>query len=157
MKTPTPEREVALDDTLEFMQAVWRLDHELQTVSKRMQAQLGLTGLQRMVLRIVGKNPLISAGDLARTLHLHPSTLTGVLDRLERQKLLRRAVDQADRRRALFRISPAGQALLARRAGTVEHCVAQLLEQEPAGRIATVRVVLEELVSILQRSDPGKS
>ncbi|MDP1826456.1 MAG: MarR family transcriptional regulator [Archangium sp.] len=152
MKTPPPEREIVLDETLEFMQVLWRLDHELQTVSKRMQAELGLTGVQRLVLRIVGKNPRLSAGDLARTLHLHPSTLTGVLERLERQKLLRRTPDPRDGRRALFQITAAGQTLLARRAGTVEHAVAQLLEQEPGGRIAAVRVVLDELVSILGRA-----
>jgi MarR family transcriptional regulator, organic hydroperoxide resistance regulator len=146
------ERAVVLDDTLEFMQVIWRLDHELQTVSKRMQSELGLTGLQRLVLRIVGRNPRISAGDLARTLHLHPSTLTGVLARLEEQKFLRRGADKEDRRRALFSITAAGTALLTRRAGTVEHSVTQLLAQEPEGRIATVRVVLDELVTILTRA-----
>lgn len=151
VKTP-PGREIELDETLEFMQVLWRLDHELQTVSKRMQGELGLTGLQRLVLRIVGKNPRISAGDLAKTLHLHPSTLTGVLDRLELQKLLSRSVDKGDRRRALFKVTAPGAAVLARKTGTVEHSVAQLLEQEPEGRIATVRVVLDELVSILGKA-----
>ena len=149
--TAPEEHDVRLDDTLAFLQVIWRLDHELQTVSKRMQAELGVTGLQRLVLRLVGKNPGISAGHLARTLHLHPSTLTGVLDRLEGQKLLRRTVDKADRRRALLRITAAGTTLLARRGGTVEQAVARLLEQEPEGRIATVRVVLDELVTILGR------
>ena len=151
VKTPAAPREVVLDETLEFMQVLWRLDHGLQTVSKRMQSELGLTGLQRLVLRIVGRNARIAAGDLARTLHLHPSTLTGVLDRLERQKLLRRSVDPEDRRRALFQVTATGSALLARRSGTVEHSVAQLLQREPRGRIATVRVVLDELVSILSQ------
>jgi DNA-binding MarR family transcriptional regulator len=143
--------EVTLDETLGFMQVLWALDHGLQTVSMRMRAQLGLTGLQRLVLRIAAVNPGISAGALASTLHLHPSTLTGVLARLERKKFLVRLVDPADRRRALFRIGRAGKALLARRAGTVEHAVAQLLQQEPVARIATVRVVLDGLVTILGR------
>ena len=143
--------EVTLDETLGFMQVLWALDHGLQTVSMRMRAQLGLTGLQRLVLRIAAANPGISAGALARTLHLHPSTLTGVLDRLERKKFLVRLVDADDRRRSLFRVGRAGKTLLARRAGTVEQAVAQLLQQEPAARIATVRVVLDGLVTILGR------
>ena len=72
----TGERDVVLDETLEFLQALWALDHGLQTVSKRMKGELGLTGLQRLVLRILGRNPRLSAGELSRTLHLHPSTLT---------------------------------------------------------------------------------
>lgn len=148
----TGERDVVLDDTLEFLQALWALDHGLQTVSKRMKGELGLTGLQRLVLRILGRNPRLSAGELARTLHLHPSTLTGVLERLQKQKLVQRKVDAGDRRRALFEVTGTGHSLLARRAGTVEHAVAQLLSQEPAGRIATVRVVLEQLLSLLTRA-----
>ncbi len=147
----TREKEVVLNETLEFMQVLWRLDHSLQRVSKRMQSQLGLTGVQRLVLRIVGRNPKISAGRLATTLHLHPSTLTGVLDRLAQQKLLARKIDAGDRRRALFELTAAGQALLSRREGTVEEAVGQLLDQEPRGRIAAVQVVLDELVALLSR------
>ncbi len=143
------EREVVLDESLEFLQALWALDHGLQTVSKRMKGQLGLTGLQRLVLRILGRNPRLSAGELARTLHLHPSTLTGVLDRLQRQKLLQRKADAGDRRRALFQVTAAGNALLLRRSGTVEHAVSQLLQQAPPGRIAAARAVLDQLVSLL--------
>ena len=147
----TGERDVVLDETLEFLQALWALDHGLQTVSKRMKGELGLTGLQRLVLRILGRNPRLSAGELARALHLHPSTLTGVLERLQRQKLVQRKVDTGDRRRALFEVTPAGTALLARRAGTVEHAVSLLLSRETAGRIATVRGVLDQLLVLLTR------
>lgn len=145
------ERDVVLDDTLEFLQTLWALDHGLQTVSKRMKGELGLTGLQRLVLRILGRNPRLSAGELARTLHLHPSTLTGVLKRLQRQKLLQRRVDTGDRRRALLEVTAAGHALLSRRAGTVEHAVSLLLSQSPSGRIATARGVLDQLLQLLTR------
>ena len=148
----TREKEVVLDETLEFMEVIWRLDHSLQRVSKRMQAKLGVTAVQRLVLRIVGRNPKISAGKLATTLHLHPSTLTGVLNRLSRQKLLARKVDGGDRRRALFELTPSGRALIARRGGTVEEAVSRLLDQEPGGRIAAVQVVLDEFVALLSRA-----
>ena len=49
---------------------------------KRMEQRSGVTGPQRLVLRVVGLFPGISAGALARLLHVHPSTLTGVLHRL---------------------------------------------------------------------------
>jgi len=107
--------------------------------------------LQRLVLRILGRNPRLSAGELARTLHLHPSTLTGVLKRLQRQKLLQRRVDTGDRRRALLEVTAAGHALLSRRAGTVEHAVSLLLSQSPSGRIATARGVLDQLLQLLTR------
>jgi DNA-binding MarR family transcriptional regulator len=41
--------------------------------------EVGVTGPQRLVLRVVGLFPGMSAGELATVLRVHPSTLTGVL------------------------------------------------------------------------------
>jgi DNA-binding MarR family transcriptional regulator len=114
---------------LEFMQALWALDHALHSTSKRMRAALGITGPQRLVMRVVGRYPGISAGDIAGVLHSDPSTLTGVLDRLQRKGLLERRSDPDDRRRAAFHLSRAGRDLDRLRGGTVELAVARTLER----------------------------
>lgn len=72
-----------LGETLAFMQLLWAVTHGLESTSKRMHAQLGVTGPQRLVLRIVGHHGRISAGALADVLHIHPSSLTGMLQRLD--------------------------------------------------------------------------
>src|SRR5580704_311880 len=80
---PTPSPDGPLGGVLDFLKLLWALDHGLQTASRDMERRLGVTGPQRMVIRIVGRFPGISAGELASVLHVHPSTLTGVLRRLE--------------------------------------------------------------------------
>ena len=64
--------------------------------------QIGLTGQQRLVLRFLGESPGMTAGDLAQVLHLDPSTLTGIVWRLERGGFVRRAADPHDGRRFLL-------------------------------------------------------
>jgi len=60
-----------------YYQAIeWAIDHGLQLTSRRMSVALGVTGLQRLVIRLVGKFPGISAGQVATILHLDPSTVT---------------------------------------------------------------------------------
>ena len=93
-----------LPDVLDFMQLLWAVVHGLEKVSKRMGGEIGVTGPQRLGLRVVGLFPGMSAGDLASILHVHPSTLTGVLQRLVDQRLLARADDPLDRRRAVLRL-----------------------------------------------------
>ena len=88
-----------MDPVLDFLRLLWSIEHSLQRTSKSMQASLGVTGPQRLVLLIVGRAPGISPGDLARIVRLHPSTITGVLQRLERKKLLVRKQDSRDSRR----------------------------------------------------------
>ncbi len=135
------------------MQQLWGLTHALQVASKRMARTLGVTGPQRLVLRVVGQVPGIAARDLASALGLHPSTLTGVLDRLERQKFIVRTVDPKDRRRARFVLTAKGRGVDAARKGTVEAAVKRALARATPATIAGTRRMLGLLVAELDRLD----
>src|SRR2546423_15115016 len=111
--TEPPERhdgkDPPLGGVLDFLRLLWAVDHALQSASKRMESTHGITGPQRLVVRIVGRFPGIAAGRVAEILHVHPSTLTGILKRLEPRALLQRKSDPRDARPALFRLPPEGQ------------------------------------------------
>ncbi len=128
-----------LGPVLEFMSLLWAVNHGLESLSKRMEAALGVTGAQRLVLRIVGQNPGIGAGPLAEILRVHPSTLTGVMQRLVERRLLKRARDPDDARRAVLELTAAGRVIDALRAGTVEAAVKRMLRGLQAGRGARDR------------------
>lgn len=141
-----------LPDVLRFMQLLWAVAHGLEKTSKRMTTDLGITGPQRLVLRVVGLFPGLSAGHLATILHVHPSTLTGVLQRLVSSRLLERVEDARDRRRAVLHLTRQGRRSNQRRSGTVEAAIAQALSGvSDADRIATQRV-LDRLASHLHGS-----
>jgi len=59
--------------------------------------RLGLTGPQRLVIRIIGRFPSIYHKQLSDILHVHPSSLTALLKRLERRDLISRRSDGRDR------------------------------------------------------------
>ncbi len=139
----------ALGRVLDFMRLLWAVDHGLTRVSKRMQRTLGVTGPQRLVVRIVGRRPGISAGALAETLHVHPSTLTGVLRRLVERGALDRTRDPGDARRALFRLTRRGRELDAVRAGTVEGLVRSAMASISEQDLATAARVLGRLARAL--------
>ncbi len=142
-----------LGATLDFMRVLWAVDHALQSRSKRMKAELGITGPQRLVLRLVGRFPEISAGQLAELLHIHPSTLTGVLKRLVARAALRREVDPHDARRMRLELTQAGKQLDDHQAGTVELAVRRALARVDSDQIAAARQVLLALAEELQRDD----
>lgn len=147
-------RSASLPDVLQFMQLLWAVVHGLERTSKRMTGDLGVTGPQRLVLRVVGLFPGLSAGDLATILHVHPSTLTGVLQRLTAHGLLRRSDNPRDRRRAILQLTLRGMRANATRAHTVESAIdAALAEVSPHDRRATKRV-LQRLARCLQPRDP---
>jgi DNA-binding MarR family transcriptional regulator len=145
----TREAEEPLGKVLEFMRLIWALDHGLQSLSKRMHASIGLTGPQRVTLRVLGRRPGISAGDLAKILRVHPSTLTGILHRLEGRGLVRRMRDSEDRRRALLALTPRGRKFDAPSPGTVEAVVQRVLAVTPAARLRPAADLLETVAAAL--------
>ncbi len=151
-ETRSPELVKGLGPTLSFMRLLWTLEHELQAGSKRMQRELGVTGPQRLALRLIGREPGLSAGALADTMQLHPSTLTGILDLLVSRKLVERKTDPADRRRARLRLTRTGAKLDAARTGTVEASVQRSLARCSPGDLAAAKRVLSALAAGLERA-----
>lgn len=141
--------EDSLDPVLDFMRLLWKLEHGLQATSKRMGARLGITGPQRLVLRIVTQFPGVSAGDVARILHLHPSTITGILQRLVDKGLLLRERDRRDTRRVRLRSRVRGVEFTRRSRGTVEAAVATVLKRTPPIRVQHARAVLHAVAHAL--------
>jgi DNA-binding MarR family transcriptional regulator len=138
-----------LPDVLQFMRVLWAVVHGLQRTSKRMTSDVGVTGPQRLVLRVVGLFPGLSAGQLAAVLHVHPSTLTGVIQRLAAQRLLVRTDDVRDRRRAVLRLTTRGTRANAARHGTVESAIAEALQGISSRDREAARRVLERVAAYL--------
>jgi DNA-binding MarR family transcriptional regulator len=132
------------------MRLLWSVEHRLQSSSKLMASSLGITGPQRLVLRIVGQFPGLSAKELARIVHLHPSTITGILQRLVEKGLLERKGDPRDRRRIRLRIRQRARQFTERRNGTVEAAVDQALSQLPRAHVQRAREVLWAIADALE-------
>ena len=142
-----------LGDVLDFMRLIWAVDHALQKASKRMKASMGVTGPQRLVVRIVSRFPGAPAGWIAQLLHVHPSTLTGVLRRLERQRLIRRSSDPTDGRRALFTITGRGRRVDAVASRTVEAAVHRALAEASPRQAAGARAMLARIAESLEADE----
>jgi DNA-binding MarR family transcriptional regulator len=140
-----PVNAYQLDPVLDFMRLLWSVEHGLERISKRMGNELGITGPQRLVLRIVGRFPDISAGDLAGIVRLHPSTMTGILQRLVERGLVERKRDPADSRRARLRLKPAAATFTRGTRLTVEKAVTHALERAGASNVRAARKVLIEI------------
>ena len=145
----TGEDRFQLDGVLDFMRLLWSIEHGLQRMSKRMETELGITGPQRLVLRVVGQFPDLSAGELAHIVRLHPSTITGILHRLVQRGLLERRRDPGDSRRARLRLKPAALPFTRAATGTVEKAVTLALERAGAGNVRAARKVLTSVANSL--------
>lgn len=147
-----------LGAALTFLRSIWALDHALHARSKAMAKRSGLTGPQRLALRIISSYPRISSGELSRLMHVHPSTLTGVLQRLEQLGFVARSSDPGDGRRALFSLTPAGEKRAGPMAFSIESAVQDLLKDASRRDVeAAHRVVLRLATLLLEGTVAGQT
>jgi MarR family transcriptional regulator, organic hydroperoxide resistance regulator len=145
----------ALDQTdanvLRFMRLIWAIDHELERVSKRMEASHGLTVAQRMTLLLIGRHPDASAAELAALMHVHAGTMSGILKRLAAGGFISRTGHESDARRHVLTVSAKGLKANRQRQGTFESTARELLETTSASDIAATERVLSRLADLLRR------
>jgi len=88
-----------------------RIVRALELFSKEVDVKFHLTAPQLWALWELGKDGPLSLKDLSSRIQLHPSTVVGVVDRLEAKGLVARKTDAADRRRVKLSLTAAGRAL----------------------------------------------
>lgn len=138
-----------LADPLDFLRLIWAVDHAWQRWSKHSEAMTGVTATQRLVLRIIGRFPGIPSGRLAEVLDVHPGTLTGIVNRLERQGLVRRRSDPRDKRRSLLGLTDEGHTLASEAEDAVEVEIRRVLQGIPPEKLQSARDVLQSLAATL--------
>jgi DNA-binding MarR family transcriptional regulator len=120
-----------------------------------MEQAIGVTGPQRFVILLLGRFPGIGPGEVARVLRLHPSTVTGVVSRLEQAGLLRSTPDQRDGRKRCLVLTDAGKALDRKRGETIENAVREAISAVPDETIETVRSLLLSITQSLGKGHPS--
>lgn len=143
-----------LGPPLELLRRLWRLEHGLEQLSRRMERRLGITGPQRLILRCVGKYPGLAAGQLASLLHLDRGTVSATLRRLEQRGLLERRRDPRDQRRVLLGLTAAGRDLDRPSAGTVEHAVEHLLASLGPREVARFGALIDQFAALVEAEAP---
>lgn len=139
------------DDVLALMRLLAGLEHELARTSRAMQASLGVTAEQRMLVRTVGRFPGITVGRLAELLCVEPATVSTALSRLEQRGIVARESDPRDRRRTAISLTARGRALDAPAARTVESAVAAALAETTPTEIAEATRLLSRIEAQLRR------
>jgi len=89
-----------------------------QRLTARLEELLASTGLTLGRFDVLSTLASIEAGelglrDLGDALKIHPTTVTYLIDQLERQQLVQRVRHPTDRRRTLARITPSGRKIVA--------------------------------------------
>jgi len=88
--------------------ALRRIMRAIDLHSKKLERSAGLTVPQILLLQALGEAGCTPVSELARLINLSQATVTSILDRLGRKKLVVRNRDSADRRVVTVSLTPEG-------------------------------------------------
>ncbi|WP_405062243.1 MarR family transcriptional regulator [Kribbella sp. NBC_01505] len=132
--------------TAELTGALVQTMHLLQDLYAETSRPLGLTPQQAHLVCVLLLGPQ-GMTDLSRTLSIERSTLTNMVDRLERRTLVTRTAHPTDRRACEIHLTPAGEALANQAHEAVTERITQLTSNLPAATRNTLTSALQSLLA----------
>lgn len=127
-----------------------RVVQMIQGYSKRARRIGGLTGPQLRAIRVMADSTSIRVTDLARHMYLHPSTVVGILDRLESKGLAARRRSMEDHRVVEVRLTAKGKAVVTKSPAVAQGLLLDGLEALSENDLGVVSEGLELLVAVLR-------
>jgi DNA-binding MarR family transcriptional regulator len=115
---------------------------------------LGITGGQATLLWQISEKPGIGLRELAELEGIATPTASGLVDRLERAKLIERVRSDTDRRRVGLTSTPAGRRLLQAVRARRTVWLAERLERLSPSERAAIESALQPLASLLADPEP---
>jgi DNA-binding MarR family transcriptional regulator len=119
-----------------------RIFQAVDLFSRKTLREFGVSGPQIWALRTISEADVVNMGDLAQRMHLHMSTITGIIDRLEIAKLVTRERSSSDARVMELRLTPKGRSILAKAPEPPRSKAARGLQRLSAKDLKRVRSAL---------------
>lgn len=148
---------VAVTDSIRILQSVRRIAQCVEHHSKRLTATHNITSPQLVALMAIAQLGPSTLKSIGRAIHLSPSTVVGIVDRLEEKGLVRRERDTRDRRNVYVTVTAAGQTLIDNAPSALPQGFASALSALPENDQHTLVVVLEQFATLLEVKVPGST
>lgn len=142
-----PKRDIAI---FEIMQNLRRIFKAIQDYSQEISSRFGVTGPQLWALKTIFQNGSLSLRDLSKRMYLHPSTISGVIDRLEKKGYVLRDRDKKDRRVVKVWLTAKGKRLIKRAPNPVQGKMIYGLKRLRKERLNIIYDSVQKLIEIME-------
>ena len=138
-----------LDIVAEIIDNLRRVFQVVNEQSKKAEHETGLTGPQLWAIKTIAQEAPIMVSEIARRMYLHPATVVGILDRLEKQGLVVRIRSMEDRRVVRVELTGQGRALVKKSPEVAQGLLVSGLEQLSSSKLKIIARALDQMAEIL--------
>jgi DNA-binding MarR family transcriptional regulator len=150
MPPPRSETTSILDD-------LRRVVRVLRESSRSSEREFGVSGAQLFALKALAKDPALSLNELAARTRTHQSSVSVVVKRLVRARLVSRVTSLQDKRRVELAVTAKGRTLLARAPLAAQERLIEGIEQLSRADRRVLARSLHRLVDAMQLGDEPPS
>lgn len=144
------QRRETIDQILRALRLIFR---SVQKHNQWIEDQCGIGGVQLWALWEIAQADSIRVSDVARNLSIHQSTASNLLDKLERQNLVRRERNGIDQRVVHLRLTDKGREVLSSAPPVARNVIVDALQELPKENLAHLDANLALLVTGLKVQD----
>ncbi len=135
---------------LRILQSLRRIIRATEIHSQKLMHQYQITGPQLWCLIALIENGPLPATVLAQKVYLSPSTVVGIVDRLEEKGLALRTRGSKDRRQVQIAATEKGIALAAAAPSPLQESLAEALKELPELEQISITLSLEKVVDLME-------
>lgn len=136
-----------------ILQALRRIMRAVDLHSKKLSMKYSITTPQLICLLTIVENKSISVASLAKKIHLSPSTVVGILDRLTDKKLVSRKRDKEDRRIVRVKPTTKGREYAKSAPSPLQDKLMQVLSELSGLEQAAISMSLTRIVELMEAED----
>ncbi|HUL02982.1 MAG TPA: MarR family winged helix-turn-helix transcriptional regulator [Gemmatimonadales bacterium] len=140
-------------ETAQIVQGLRRIVKALQTYSQDVRSTYGLTGPQLWALKTLQHNGAMTVGRLAAALAVHQSSISILLDRLEKRGLVRRVRGRPDRRVVQVALTTRGATMASEAPEAAQGRLLHALDVMSAHERHRIRRAVDRLAAAMEATD----
>lgn len=135
---------------LHIFQALRRIIRAIEIHSQKLSHGHQITGPQLGCLLAIKEQGALTTTRLSQTVYLSPSTVVGIVDRLEEKGLVTRLRSTLDRRQVQIGLTDAGIRLTDSAPSPLQETLTRGLKNLPAAELAAITLALDKLVYLME-------
>ncbi|MHC8441513.1 MAG: MarR family winged helix-turn-helix transcriptional regulator [Candidatus Eutrophobiaceae bacterium] len=138
---------------LKILQNLRRIIRSVDIHSRKLNTQHDITAPQLITLLAIAEHGPCIITSISKEVHLSPSTLVGIIDRLEAKNYVARERSTEDRRQVLISITKEGKAFAKKAPSPLQETLAEALNKLSSLEQATINLSLERVVELMEAKE----
>lgn len=138
---------------LKILQNLRKIIRSIDVHSRKLSIQHDITTPQLITLLAIDENGPLTIAAISKYVHLSPSTLVGIIDRLESKSYVERQRSNKDRRQVMISITKIGKDFTKKAPSPLQETLATALGELTNLEQAAISLSLERVVELMEAKE----